>query len=45
MADMFKWFDKVGYHADIDKLRQDYPEVRWQTFKDWTLKQDWSTLD
>ena len=45
MADMFKWFDDVGYKVDIEKLRQDYPEVKWQGLGDWTQKQDWSVLN
>lgn len=45
MANMFEWFNKVGYKVNIDRLRQDYPEVRWQTFKDWARQQDWSVLD
>ncbi|MEE9190914.1 MAG: hypothetical protein V3U16_09115 [Candidatus Neomarinimicrobiota bacterium] len=40
MANMFKWFNEVGYKVNIDRLRQDYPEVRWQTFKDWARQQD-----
>ena len=29
-AKMFKWFDDVGYSVDIEKLKEDYPEVKWQ---------------
>jgi len=43
-AIMFKWFDDVGYNVDIEKLRQDYPEVEWQKLEDWAPKQDWSVL-
>jgi len=45
MADMFKWFNDVGYSADIEKLRRDYPEVRWQSLKDWAQEQDWNVLN
>jgi len=44
-AKMFKWFDDIGYKVDIEKLRQDYPEVKWQRLGDWTQKQDWSVLN
>jgi len=43
-ADMFVWFNKVGYSVDTQKLRQDFPEVQWQNFEDWASKQDWSVL-
>jgi len=43
-AKMFEWFDKVGYSVDIEKLKQDYPEVKWQTLQDWAQEQDWSVL-
>jgi len=44
MADMFKWFDDIGYKVDIGKLHQDFPEVKWQRLGDWAGKQDWSVL-
>jgi len=44
MADMFVWFDKVGYRADVDRLRRDFPEVDWQTTQEWAQQQDWSIL-
>jgi len=43
-ATMFEWFDKVGYSVDIEKLKQDYPEVQWQSLQDWAQEQDWSIL-
>ena len=37
MALMFKWFDNVGYHADISGLRQQHPSLmsfeRWMQSK------------
>ena len=37
MALMFKWFDNVGYHADISALRQQHPSLmsfeRWMQSK------------
>jgi len=43
-ADMFVWFNKVGYAVDIKNLHKDFPEVQWQNFEDWTQQQDWSVL-
>lgn len=43
-ATMYEWFDRVGYSAAIPKLRQEYPEVGWKGFRDWTKAQDWSVL-
>jgi len=43
-ATMFEWFDKVGYSVDIEKIKQDYPEVKWQTLQDWAQEQDWNIL-
>ncbi|MCH8067408.1 MAG: NmrA/HSCARG family protein, partial [Nanoarchaeota archaeon] len=43
-ATMFEWFDKVGYSVDINKLKQDYPEVQWQSLQAWAQEQDWSVL-
>ena len=45
MAKMMKWLNKVGYSANIEKLLQDYPEVKWQSFKDWAVEQNWSILN
>lgn len=41
---MFDWFENVGYEANIEKLRAEYPEIGWTTFSDWAIKQDWNTL-
>lgn len=41
---MLEWFETVGYSADIEALRRDYPEVGWQTFEEWAQAQDWSVL-
>lgn len=45
VAVMFEWFDRVGYSADIDRLRREFPEVGWQRFEDWAHAVDWSVLD
>jgi uncharacterized protein YbjT (DUF2867 family) len=44
MALMFEWFDAVGYSADIDVLRRDFPEVGWQRFEEWAQMQDWDIV-
>jgi uncharacterized protein YbjT (DUF2867 family) len=44
IALMFEWFDRVGYSADIEALRREFPEVPWLTYEDWTSKQDWDSL-
>jgi uncharacterized protein YbjT (DUF2867 family) len=43
-AKMFEWFDRVGYSADIARLRREYPEVGWHTFEEWAKAQSWSVL-
>lgn len=43
-AKMFEWFIRVGYSADVPKLRKDYPQVGWQTFRDWSRAQDWRRI-
>jgi uncharacterized protein YbjT (DUF2867 family) len=44
MALMFEWFDAVGYSADIDGLRRDFPEVAWQRADEWVRAQDWEAI-
>jgi uncharacterized protein YbjT (DUF2867 family) len=43
-AIMFEWFIKVGYQADIQGLRRDYPQVGWHSYEEWARKQDWGFL-
>jgi uncharacterized protein YbjT (DUF2867 family) len=43
-AAMEGWFDRVGYSADIEGLRRQFPEVGWKRFKEWAVAQDWSPL-
>jgi uncharacterized protein YbjT (DUF2867 family) len=43
-AEMFSWFNRVGYDADIKKLHRDFPEVNWQSFEAWAKEQDWSVI-
>ena len=42
MARMYDWFNRVGYSVDLQKLRKDYPEVKWRTFREWAGTQKWS---
>jgi uncharacterized protein YbjT (DUF2867 family) len=43
-AKMFEWFDRVGYSADVARLRREYPEVGWHTFEQWAKEQSWGVL-
>ncbi len=45
MADMFTWFNDVGYAADIAALHSNFPDVSWLTYADWLTLHDWSILD
>jgi len=42
---MFKWFDDVGYSANLTDLRYDFADVQWQSLNDWANRLDWSLLD
>lgn len=44
MGIMYEWFDKTGYAADISALKQNFPEVGWQTFESWAQSLDWSSI-
>jgi uncharacterized protein YbjT (DUF2867 family) len=41
-ATMYDWFNRVGYSVDIPKLKRDYPQVHWRSFREWAAAQDWS---
>lgn len=43
-AKMFDWFNRVGYSVNIARLKQEYPQVHWRTFRQWASQQDWSKL-
>jgi uncharacterized protein YbjT (DUF2867 family) len=43
-ARMYDWFNRVGYSVDIAKLKRDYPQVHWRTFREWSRMQDWSRV-
>ena len=42
---MFKWFDEVGYSANLTDLQRDFSDVQWQSLSEWADKIDWSLLD
>jgi uncharacterized protein YbjT (DUF2867 family) len=39
---MMEWFNDVGYSADIEGLRSDYPQVGWRSFQAWAKDQNWN---
>ena len=43
-AKMYDWFNRVGYSVDIPKLKREYPQVHWHSFRDWSASQDWSRV-
>lgn len=38
---MFSWFNKAGFEADIDGLRRRYPGVRLRSLEDWLRDEGW----
>jgi uncharacterized protein YbjT (DUF2867 family) len=44
MAKMYDWFNRVGYSVDIPKLKHDYPQVHWGSFREWSASKDWSRV-
>jgi len=45
MALMYEWFNRAGYSIDIEALKREYQDVPWETFAQWTRRQDWSVLE
>lgn len=41
-ADMFRWFNKAGYRADIPGLRARFPELELKTLEEWLRAEGWS---
>ena len=41
MALKFEWFDRVGYIADIQRLRDEFADVPWLRFEDWAKGRSW----
>jgi uncharacterized protein YbjT (DUF2867 family) len=38
---MFRWFNERGYQADVEGLRQRYPELKLRTLEDWLREEGW----
>jgi len=38
---MFRWFNKAGFKANIMDLRKRYPEVQLQTLEQWLYNEGW----
>jgi uncharacterized protein YbjT (DUF2867 family) len=38
---MFDWFNKAGFQADIADLRRRYPEVHLQSLEEWLRSEGW----
>jgi len=38
---MFRWFNREGFKADIADLRRRYPEVHFQTLEEWLIQEGW----
>ena len=42
LAKMYDWFNRVGYSVNISRLKHEYPQVHWRTFREWARAQDWA---
>jgi len=38
---MFRWFNRAGFKADIAELRRRYPEVHLHTLEEWLRAEGW----
>jgi hypothetical protein len=38
---MFRWFNRNGYQANISELRRKYPEIRLHTLEEWLREDGW----
>ena len=38
---MYRWFNEVGFQANIAELRRRYPEVHLQTLEEWLRSEGW----
>jgi len=45
MALMFEWFDRVGYNVDIKSIHEQFADVNWQNYTDWSNTVTWDFLD
>jgi uncharacterized protein YbjT (DUF2867 family) len=39
---MFRWFNRAGFQADIPALRRDYPEIHLRTLEEWLGEEGWT---
>lgn len=44
-AKLMRWLSEVGYRADLVALREEFPDIEWITFREWTARFDWTRLD
>ena len=45
LARLYEWLDSDGHTADIEGLRDDFPEVGWHDFERWARRQDWQLAE
>jgi uncharacterized protein YbjT (DUF2867 family) len=38
---MFRWFNRGGFQADIAALRRDYPEIHLRSLEEWLREEGW----
>jgi uncharacterized protein YbjT (DUF2867 family) len=38
---MYRWFNEVGFQANIEELRRRYPEVHLHTLEEWLRREGW----
>jgi uncharacterized protein YbjT (DUF2867 family) len=38
---MFRWFNRAGFQADIRALHRDYPEIHLTTLEEWLHQEGW----
>jgi uncharacterized protein YbjT (DUF2867 family) len=43
-AQMYEWFDRVGYTFDRAAVRREFPDVAFHDFESWAKAQDWNAL-
>ena len=44
VAALLAWLSRTGFSADLEALRREFLEMRWQTFRQWCFSRDWSAL-
>lgn len=43
-AQMFEWLNRIGFNANVEGLRNRWPEVGWRRFETWAAEQNWTEL-